>query len=224
MNIIAIDSITPILSISARGTKGTATLTISNTGQHAQHIISLLDSVLKIAGFSAKQTNMILCPEGPGSFTGLRLAWSTARAIQLASDCIMQPVPPLACYASEFSKWPGAVIAVLDAKKNRFYVQVFRRGIYTTEPLDIAPCEITQYIDIEERILITGPDAELFAELVSQEIPNLDTTVSNTGTNGNSLNMLLFADNIIPDYTRKVADSSGPIYVRKSDAETSRTV
>lgn len=223
MNIIAIDTITPVLSISAQGASGTATLTISNTGQHAPQIISLLDSVLNIAGFTAKQTNKVVCPEGPGSFTGLRLAWSTARAIQLASDCILHPVPPLACYAFEFTGWAGAVISVLDAKKNRFYVQVFRRGIQSTDPLDIAPSEITRYIDLEERILITGPDAILFSELILQEIPNLDTTVSTNGTNGNSSNMLLFAEKIKSDYTEQVNDYSGSIYVRKSDAETSRT-
>lgn len=224
MNIIAIDTITPTLSISARGPSGTATLSICNTGQHAQHIITLLDSVLNIAGFSAIETTMVLCPEGPGSFTGLRLAWSTARAIQLASNCILQPIPPLECYTLELLNWPGVVIAVLDAKKNRFYVQFFRCGAKATEPLDISPIEISLYIDKEERILITGPDAELFDSLVSQQIPNLDITVNKTGLNGISYNMLLFAEKNKQDYnTKQVNDSDGPLYVRKSDAESSST-
>lgn len=223
MNIIAIDSITPVLSISAKGPLGTATLAISDTGQHAGHILTLTDSVLSIAGFRAIETNLVLCPEGPGSFTGLRLAWSTSKAIQLASQCILQPIPTLACYALEFSQWPGAVISVIDAKKNRFYVQVYRRGINSTDSLDISPSEITTYVDREERILITGPDSKLFASLIEQEIPNLDISISTTGANGISHNMLLFAEKNFTVYTKQVNDYAGPKYVRKSDAETNTT-
>ena len=200
-----------------------ATFAISDTGQHAQHILTLTDSVLSIAGFTAMETNLMLCLEGPGSFTGLRLAWSTAKAIQLASQCTLQAIPTLACYALGFSQWPGSVVSVIDAKKNRFYVQVFRRGINSTDSLDITPSELSKYIDNEERILITGPDAGLFSSLLEQEIPNLDISINNTGSTGISYKMLLFAEKNITDYTKKVNDYDGPIYVRKSDAEINTT-
>lgn len=220
MNILSIDSITPILSVSAQGPLGMATVVIDIQTQHAENIVSVMEKSLQLAGFTAKDTNLVVCAEGPGSFTGLRLAYATAKAIQLAANCPLYPVPPLPCYAESFSTWPGAVISVLDAKKNRFYAQVFRRGSPVTEAMDISEVEIMQFVDNTERILITGPDALLFSEELQQHIPGLDICTVPTGKEGISTALLRFAENQFSNYTEYVPDHCGPVYVRKSDAET----
>jgi tRNA threonylcarbamoyladenosine biosynthesis protein TsaB len=219
MNILAIDSITPVLSVYAAGPAGKTTLTVTDGGQHAEKILELVDKALATAGFSARETTLAVCAEGPGSFTGLRLAYAAAKAVQLASGCPLFPVAPLPCYALSFMNWPGAVISVLDAKKNRFYAQFFRRANPVTEALDIGADEALKFLDPEERILVTGPDAALFAEELRQQAPTLDITAIPSGVNGIADSMGFIAELQFPYYTESVPDHAGPVYVRKSDAE-----
>jgi len=220
MNILAIDSITPVLAVSASGPAGKVTLSVSSLGQHAENLVSVLEQTLALAGFSARETELVVCAEGPGSFTGLRLAYAAAKAIQLAANCPLFPVPPLPCYALPFPAWPGAVVSVLDAKKKRFYVQIFRRGVAVTEAMDIGEGGLMQYVDPAERILVTGPDAQLFAETLSLAIPDLDLCIAPSGEKGIADVMIRFAEIRFPSYTGTIPDHAGPVYVRKSDAET----
>jgi tRNA threonylcarbamoyladenosine biosynthesis protein TsaB len=194
-------------------------LTCIAGGQHAEGMLELIDRAVTLAGFSPKETNLVACAEGPGSFTGLRLAFSAAKAIQLAAECPLFPVPPLPVYAEMAKSWPGVVISVLDAKKQRFYAQFFRRGASVTEALDIGAKEAAAYIDPSERILVTGPDANLFGDELSASVPGLDLTVIPSGTEGIASAMISFAKKQNAHYTNPVPDHAGPVYVRKSDAE-----
>jgi universal bacterial protein YeaZ len=220
MNILAIDTITPVLAVTAKGETGKITIAISEGGQHAEKLVDAIDRAIALAGFSARETELVTCAEGPGSFTGLRLAWSAAKAVSLAAECPLIPVAPLPCYALPFADWPGVVVSVLDAKKNRFYAQVFRRGKAVTEALDMEEKNILEYIDPSERVLVTGPDAFLFAERLNAAVPGLDVTALPSGLGGISGELAEFAENTFPGYTEGVPDHAGPIYVRKSDAES----
>ena len=222
MNIVTIDTITPVLSVSALGPNGMVTLSMKKASQHAENIVTVIDRAIELAGFTAKETELVACAEGPGSFTGLRLGWSAAKALQLASSCPLTAIPPLLCYADAFKSWPGVVISVLDAKKLRFYVQIFKNGTALTEALDIQESEVLQHIDRTERILITGPDALLFSEKLLLSNTGLDVTAIPSGVDGISSIMTEFAESGFSGYNKTMLDHDGPIYVRKSDAETTQ--
>lgn len=219
MNIIAIDTITPALSVSAKGPKGTATIELEESGQHAQSIIQILDTAVSLAGFSAKETELVVCPSGPGSFTGLRLAWSAAKAIQLSAGCPMRVIQALDCYARPVLHFSGLVASVLDAKKNRFYARLYRQGSPCSEPLDISPEAFSGYADPEEQILVAGPDSREFSDKLRDFSPLLSVQYVKTGRLGIARELLLIADSNQLQYTEYVTEDSGPLYVRKSDAE-----
>lgn len=223
MNILAIDTITPVLAVTAKGPAGNITVSITDGGQHADKLVDAIDRAIALAGFSARETELVTCAEGPGSFTGLRLAWSAAKAVSLAAECPLIPAPPLPCYALPFADWPGVVVSVLDAKKNRFYAQIFRRGESVTEALDMEEKDLMAFADPSERVLVTGPDAKLFAERLDSAVPGLDFTALPSGLTGISGELAEFAEKAFPGYTQGVPDHAGPIYVRKSDAEAGTT-
>lgn len=220
MNTLAIDSVTATLAVTAAGPSGTVTISLEGGPQHAESLVSLIEKAIALAGFAPRETELVACAEGPGSFTGLRIAYAAAKGIVLASGARLVPVPTLGCYAVAFSAWPGAVVSVLDAKKERFYAQVFRRGTAVTESLDIAPAEIAAFLDPAERVLVTGPDADLFSEALEGTVPGLDLVSVPTGKTGISAAIAVFANARGPEYTENVPDHAGPAYVRKSDAES----
>lgn len=223
MNILAIDTITPILSVSASGPSGISTLEIDSGSQHAEKIVDALAQVSAISGFEPRETSAVCVPAGPGSFTGLRLAWAAARGLQLAARCSVYPIPSLECYAARFADWPGVVLSSIDAKKNRFYIQAFRRGTAVTEALDQDAQKASSLVDPAERILVTGPDAVLFGTVLRDVLPVSDITIIPSGQNGASKEFIEFANSNRVRYTHTIPDHEGPVYVRKSDAEENYT-
>ncbi len=219
MNALAIDTVTPALSVTASGPRGTVTLTLKNGGPHAPALVELIDEATRKAGFKARDTDFVAVPEGPGSFTGLRLAWAAAKAISLAAGCRLVPIPTLDAYALRFKDWQGPVVSVLDAKKSRFYARVYRRGDPVTDPLDISAGELSGFVDADDRVLVTGPDATLFAEEFCAAQPLVSCTTVTYGESGASDDLLFLARTDFEGYTESIADHAGPLYVRRSDAE-----
>lgn len=222
MNLLAIDTVSRTVSVTADGPRGRCTVSFASKIQHAETLLSLMDTALEQAGFTAGETGLVLCAEGPGSFTGLRIAFAAAKGIQLASDCPLVPVPTLTCYAEQFRAWKGSLLSVLDAKKKRFYVQLFSNGAPAGEVRDCSAEEAVESLDPSLPLIITGPDAGLFASSLGT-VPNTGQfTVIPCGTDGISRTMVEIALRERTDYTGNRDDYSAPIYVRKSDAETAR--
>ncbi len=220
MNVLAIDTAGKRFSATVDTGSERFTLTVDSQRQHAERLLSSIDSLLVLAGIGPKDVALVTCPEGPGSFTGLRLAYATAKAFQLATSCRFLPVPTLECYALPFSACAGAVVCAVDAKKNRYYAQVFRRGIAVTESLDVSSGEITGLLDAEERVLVVGPDAERLAEELSALMPASRVDYVTPGGSEISETLAKIAKTRHLQYTDGVSDYAGPAYVRKSDAET----
>lgn len=226
MNRIAIDTSGPILSVSVTGATTEAHISVKGEGQHAQSIIEVLEATLLKAEVPKTDLNRIYCALGPGSFTGLRIGYAAAKALALASDAPVIPISPLECYAQSYSFWPGAVIAVIDARKERFYLQVFRSGKPVTDILDIDSAASLSYLDPEERILVTGYDALTFCEslhAIRADMSLIPVSPPATGISSIMISLAqereLMENSAHSAYTKGIADHDGPLYVRKSDAE-----
>lgn len=222
MNMVAIDTVSGIVSVSALGPAGRCTMALESTVQHAETLTDLLAKTMGTAGFTPPQTEQVLCAEGPGSFTGLRIAYAAAKGLQLASECPLIVIPTLFCYAYPLLSLKGTIISVMDAKKNRFYAQVFHQGKQYGEVCDCSPEEIFSEIDRNNPVLVTGPDADLFSSR-AQPLPDKSRILSiPSGRNGISSVMIEIALAGDTQYTCRVDDYAGPRYVRKSDAENTR--
>ncbi len=224
MNFLALDTVSQTLSVTADGPAGRCTVSLESKIQHAETLIPLMGTALEQAGFSAVETDIVLCAEGPGSFTGLRIAYAAAKGIRLAAGCPLVPIPTLQCYAEEFRTWPGKVLSVLDARKKRLYVQLFSGGEPISNPQDCTAEEVLANIVPDGPLLITGPDAALVTGFPGGTDNNAQYTILPFGQTGISRQMIEIALRRPEDYTEKTDDYAGPEYVRKSDAETSRRI
>lgn len=220
LNTVAIDTITNRMSISARGTNGLFTTILEEGGQHAPHLLNALSSTITLAGFDAKDIQLTAIPQGPGSFTGLRLAWATAKSLQLSASCPLVAISPLLCYAYPFREWEGPVIAAIDAKKGRFYFQVFRNGEEASGIMDEAAESALPHLGGERLALVTGPDSDLFSRSLHAVHPEVRLYAIPEPQTPLSRQLILFAESGEERYTSIITDDAGPLYVRKSDAET----
>jgi len=219
MNILAIDTLSTPLSIAAKGPNGLVTQSFTgNSASHAERLVTLIDTTVSAAGFTASDINVVLTPEGPGSFTGLRLGFAAAKALQLSSSCRFLPIPTLPCLASCYETWDGNIAALIDAKRDRFYIQLFKNGVPLTEVFDQTAASMIPHFSERAPWLIIGYGTETFKNAPA---------VTNSGIRFQFLESdpLSFAHTMITymekygNLLKEAADYAGPQYVRKSDAE-----
>lgn len=222
MNILAIDTLSSTLSVAAQGPKGLFTQSFTGKApSHAEQLLPLIESAVTTAGFTAFDAELVLTPEGPGSFTGLRLGYAAAKAFQLSSNIRFIPIPTLPCIAAQYETWEGNIATVIDAKRDRFYIQLFKDGQPVTEVFDKTATDMLSYFIGNELWLITGYGTAAFKQAIA---------INQTGCNLRFIETdpLSFAHSMIryvqryADTLSEAADYAGPQYIRKSDAEKDR--
>lgn len=97
--------------------------------RHAQELLPMIDSLLTEAGISKRAIDAIAVGRGPGAFTGVRLAISTAQGLALALDRPVLPISSLAALAQpalDAVPEHTPIIAAIDARMGEVYAGVYR--------------------------------------------------------------------------------------------------
>ena len=95
--------------------------TILSNGEnyHSAYLISTIVKVLKNAGLTPKDVDMIATDVGPGSFTGIRACTTVARVLAQQLDIKAVGVSSLEILSKILG---GNDLVALDARKNKAYV------------------------------------------------------------------------------------------------------
>jgi len=96
--------------------------------QHADRILPMADKLLADAGMTPRQLDAIVFGQGPGSFTGLRIACGVTQGIAFAADLPVIPVSTLATLAQMAyqTQQSTQVLAALDARMQEVYWGAFQ--------------------------------------------------------------------------------------------------
>jgi tRNA threonylcarbamoyladenosine biosynthesis protein TsaB len=236
MNLLAIDTAASVFSVALAAGIDTWYFEADAGPRHSELVMDCIDLLLKKAGLVPTDLSGLACMEGPGSFTGLRIGFSLAKGLALSLGIPVVPIPTLDCMARPFAMWPGLVAPVIDAKKNAFFCALYRNGARLCPPMDAEPAEIARAIananganasQNQEPVLLTGPDAaQLYRRFLEESLPMgrlacgpsagharalLDTALERIAKNPEMFN------------NNNDACFSGPVYIRKSDAELNVT-
>lgn len=215
MNILAFDTSTEIFSVCLAADNNYFEFSCSQGYKHSETLVTEIEYLLKKADITSSQLDLIVCPGGPGSFTGLRIGMSTAKGISFGSDTPMVTVPTLDMMAYGFDYFDGTVVPVIDARKKRFYTAFFTKGNKISDDLDLTPGDIFTRLKDYSRILFTGPDAQILADMHSLET---DISVDPIKRRGFASNLIPLGQQYFKEYGPS-ADTEGPLYLRKSEAE-----
>jgi tRNA threonylcarbamoyladenosine biosynthesis protein TsaB len=224
MNILALDTAADVLSV-ALSTGDNVWYFEAEAGlRHGELLMDAVDRLLAGAGIGAADLDLAACMKGPGSFTGLRIAFATAKGLSLSLGIPMASVPTLDCMAQ--ASWPGLVLPAMDAKKGRFYAALYRGGKRLGDYLDAAPGELAAALAAERRgaepVMLAGPAGALVRETLRPADPQ-GFFVDPEGKRGKArelLDIIKKADTL--DFGEEVF--SGPLYLRKSDAELASNI
>lgn len=93
---------------------------------HAEVLMAQIDALLIKANIKRQDLSQIVCSIGPGSFTGVRVGLSAAKALAQALGVPLVGVTTLESLALDAAKLTGQPFTVaLDARRCQLYVQDF---------------------------------------------------------------------------------------------------
>lgn len=123
-----------------------ATWEAESSFHNAKTLLTGIDSVLKNASLTYADLGAVACSVGPGSFTGLRIGLSAARAIRLATGLPLIPVNTLeATLAAAPEAAKGWVM--LDAARGQVYAQAFEGAQMLGSPTLVDYAEAAALVD-----------------------------------------------------------------------------
>ncbi len=93
--------------------------------KHTQLILPMVDNLLAQAGCSISELDGIAFGQGPGAFTGLRVAIGVVQGLAFPYDIPVIPVSSLAALAQQFAAEHPNVAVAIDARMGEVYWGLF---------------------------------------------------------------------------------------------------
>lgn len=126
MNILAIETATEACSVALLHGDRMSDRTEIAPRRHAELVLPMAESLLEEVGITRKEISAIAVGQGPGAFTGVRLAISVAQGLALGLGVPVIPVSTLAALAMQAPKNGAPILAAIDARREEIYAGAFR--------------------------------------------------------------------------------------------------
>lgn len=136
--LLALDTSGPIGSVAVgEGASVLAQVTLREHREHASRLIPAVDEALAAAGVSRGEVTGVVVGEGPGSFTGVRVAAATAKGLAHALGVPLVAVSSLTATALAADAGPIRYV-LFDARGDRVYGACYGIGTAGVQEL-VAP-------------------------------------------------------------------------------------
>ncbi len=137
---LALDTATDRCTVAAGDGDRIASAFVDGSRKHAAAIIGLIEQVLHDIGGTAADIGCVAVGDGPGSFTGLRVAASVAKALAWQRNVEWRVAPSLLVRAAAYTpSGGGVVLALSDALRGELYAGCWRITPLLVERLGPAP-------------------------------------------------------------------------------------
>ncbi len=177
MNLLSIDTSRKLLSLSLRaGNQVFDLVTQDAPNQHAELLIIKCTELLAKAGITFEKLDYIVCINGPGSFTGIRVGMAASLGIAVASGAKLLAVTAWEAVAWSMGNTRGIKIIAEINLRNLILVQAFGSNIEPLiPPQTLKPEELESYLANEKTNngwvlssgIITGSFARQLADLLN---------------------------------------------------------
>ena len=114
-----------LLSI-VQGQERVLALSHDETSGHAERLLPMASQLLDQAGVRRADLTAVAFGQGPGGFTGLRVACGVAQGMAFALNLPVVPVPSLLAAAASDNHHDLIRVVVQDARMNEVYVAAYR--------------------------------------------------------------------------------------------------
>jgi tRNA threonylcarbamoyladenosine biosynthesis protein TsaB len=218
---LAIETSTPLGSVAlGDGENILAEVALGVQTRHSEELLPAIDFMLRAARVDRRQIEGVVVGGGPGSFTGLRIAAASAKAMATALKVPLFAYSGLAALAAGLVQSDKIVCALFDARRGEVYGACYRfpdtlRMQTIMEPAPRVLEEMLALVDVAATVFVGGGalgNAELLNAAGARIAPAHFATPRAAG--------LLWLSGMMPSAGR-VEDIAKwePTYLRDSGAE-----
>ncbi len=126
MNILALNSSHDVLSVALNCGGRMSAAEKASQRNHNQFVLVMVEEILSETGLELRQLDAIAFGEGPGSFTGLRIAAAVVQGLAYGLEVPAIGVSCMAAVAQTLSH--DRVAVALDAKGDKIFWGAYERG------------------------------------------------------------------------------------------------
>lgn len=194
-----------------------------NTGKtHSEQLLPMIDSALSLVKRDRCELKAIAMTQGPGSFTGLRIGFASAKGLAMALQIPMFPIPTLDVLAEGCHNWRGLVCPIMNARRKEVYTAIYvangntieRKSEYQAIPLQRLISEIGQ----DDPILFTGDGLDVYDSELQEAYGDDFYATKATSRYVQAEYMALLAEKKMGLRDSFSCNNLEPIYLRKSEA------
>ena len=126
MTVLAFDGSTPTAAVAlSRDGKLLASFRTAAGNTHSECLLPMIENTLSLCGIGIGEVDLIACGVGPGSFTGVRIAVSTAKGLAAPNGTPCRGVSSLEAAAAAHADLDALVVPTFNARRGNVYAAVF---------------------------------------------------------------------------------------------------
>ncbi|WP_314830668.1 tRNA (adenosine(37)-N6)-threonylcarbamoyltransferase complex dimerization subunit type 1 TsaB [uncultured Streptococcus sp.] len=207
MNILAMDTSNKALSLTLLQDKevlGQVTLNIKKN--HSITLMPAIDFLMNSLDMKPTDLDRIVVAQGPGSYTGLRMAVATAKTLAHTLKIELVGVSSLLALVPE--QVEGLVIPVMDARRNNVYAGFYQSGQSVRPEAHLPLAEVLEIAGVADQPVTFVGETAVFAEQIEAALPGVSVqpTLPDAAVIGR-LGLDLPAQSIhdfVPNYLKRV--------------------
>ena len=206
MKVLAFDTSSKALSLAILEDKQVlAETTINIKKNHSITLMPAIDFLMASVDWTPKDLDRIVVAEGPGSYTGLRIAVATAKT--LAHTLNIELVGMSSLLALVPYQQEGLFVPLMDARRNNVYAGFYENAKPVMSEAHLSFAEVLEKVTDAEQVTFVG-EVGPFVEQIQEQLPQ----ASYQETLPNAANLALWAwdkkadslHDFVPNYLKRV--------------------
>ena len=126
MNLLAVETSTELCSVALlRGGELFVEEALAEN-RHSELLVPMIAKVLERSRLAAREMDAFGFGQGPGSFTGIRIACGIVQGLAFAANRPVVPIPSLLALAEQSNE--GRVVVAVDARMGEAYLAAYARN------------------------------------------------------------------------------------------------
>ena len=183
-----------------------AQMTLNIKKNHSITLMPAIDFLMKSLDMKPTDLDRIAVAQGPGSYTGLRIAVATAKTLAHTLKIELVGVSSLQALVPEQAE--GLVIPVMDARRNNVYAGFYQFGQVVQPEAHLPLAEVLEIAGAADQPVTFVGETTAFVEQIEAALPQatLQPTLPNAAAVGR-LGLDLPAQSIhdfVPNYLKRV--------------------
>lgn len=191
---------------------------------HSQRLMPMIDSLLQAVGLKASDMDAFAASIGPGSFTGLRIGVTTAKAMAFAAQKPAISVYTLDALAYNLPSSRAVLCPVIDARNNQVFTAAYKISGDKLERLtDYLGIHINELADIlsamKEDVVFLGDAAAMHRSFFEDRLGDRCSMAPPHTALARASSVAVLAAKLYESGSLENSYDMKPFYLRKSQAE-----